>query len=369
MEIVKKILDNGLWWTIDRIVLEFRSPTFRYMKVLMNAVHSVKQFFTGCVVSENQVTTNDELVAVYDLRMESITYDFAFFISSAESFMIKNKKKTFVVYIIKEKNFSSEDSLYAAVVDNASLRWRFENIIIPLISAYSACSGYSILPVDSIDVLLKNRLVYPDMYDGKYYMPSMDYRDVFDLLNTYGFTGFSASQQGISYIELWLKERGYRADKLVTITIRSYGYDESRNSNVNDWVRFSEWLEKIGYIPVFILDTDASFLLDNRFDNCTIFREICWNIGLRVALYEVAYLNYVSAGPASVAQLNKKARYISMNLIVDGSLQAKKDVFETYGLQVEKDKRYAFAGKHQILSWKEDVFENIVEEFNEFKKL
>ena len=71
-----------------------------------------------------------------------------------------------------------------------------------------------------------------------------------------------------------------------------------------------------GFEPVFIPDTDSCFVQEVKLDNFFVFRESSWNLGLRMALYEESYLNFVSAGPASIAQLNRKVRYISMINII-----------------------------------------------------
>jgi hypothetical protein len=367
VSILKKIIDNGMVWFFERSISEFKTPTFDFTKKLMRSFFKIKNIIT--IKNINGQALSEELVAVYDLRTESVTYDFAFFIASAEAFMIKNFKKTFVICFIVNKKFNIQDKCYEKSVNSDSAEWRFNNIILPLVNLYPACDGYSVMTYGSnVFATLKEKLVYPDHYDGEFYKPVMDYTDVFGLLNNYCFTGFKASKQGVYYVELWMKERNYNLNKVVTITLRSYGYDEKRNSNVDAWIDFSKWVEKKGYVPLFIMDTDASFLIDEKFDDRIIFNEISWNMGLRVALYEVSYLNFVSHGPASVAQLNRKSSCISMKLIVNDSLQANEDIYKGYGMNVG-DRGYVFAGRYQLLSWKDDELNNIVDEFNSFNKL
>jgi len=310
----------------------------------------------------------EEIIAVYDLNNEAITFDFAHFIASAEAYAIK-KNKGFVVWIIERDNSQHETyELYDDVVDDDDKQWRFKNIILPLVGLYPACSGFSVFPNKmAIKGSLKGKWVYPEGYDAKNYLPRMTYDKVMKLLESGAFTGFRADKQGLRYIKLWLKENDCTR-KTVTITIRQYGYDESRNSNINEWIKFADWLILAGYSPIFVLDTGISFIKDKRFDGYTVFNEISWNLNLRMALYEEAFVNFVSAGPGTIAQLNKKVRYINMEMYSEGSLEASLEVFEEYGLELGQ-RRYPFAGQYQLISWKEGIFENILSEFNEFEKL
>ena len=54
-----------------------------------------------------------------------------------------------------------------------------------------------------------------------------------------------------------------------------------------------------------------------------------------------------------------------MNPVIEESLHFKADVVNSFGL-VSGQRRYNFAEKHQFLSWKQDTFENIRDEFLEF---
>ena len=113
-------------------------------------------------------------------------------------------------------------------------------------------------------------------------------------------------------------------------------------------------------------DTFSCFEQDNRLDGFIVFREPCWNLGLRMALYEESYLNFfVANGPSIIAHLNKKVASIGMRWLVPGSIHASRDSYEAKGVSVGQSE-YSFSEGHQVLSWKEDTVENICEEFNGF---
>ena len=107
------------------------------------------------IFTKEKKTVTDYVTAVYDLNVAPITYDFAFFLAAAELFALKNKKSTFIVLFVPqgegENNVS--DRYHSPVVaqkninyDVQTFKWRFENIILPLMDIYPACIGHSILP-------------------------------------------------------------------------------------------------------------------------------------------------------------------------------------------------------------------------------
>ena len=126
-------------------------------------------------------------------------------------------------------------------------------------------------------------------------------------------------------------------------------------------------IKEKGFTPVFIPDTEACLEHDPRLDNFIVFEAPCWNLGIRMALYEGVDLNFfTSNGPASIAQLNRNAASIIMKHVVSGSVHSTIEVNKKLGIR-EGQKTYDFFEDHfQILSWKDDTFENIIEEFNKY---
>lgn len=362
--IVGKIFEKGLTWAVWRVKNEFKSPSFRIAKHILTAVRKSKRW-VGTLFHKNESHDQDYVTAIYDLNSNAITFDFAYFLMGAELFSRKNGRSSFVVWFVQRNNDLEKDKTYNSVVDESSVKWRFENVVLPLINLCPACIGYSVLP-EMVDIseAVKGRLVYPDLYDGKY-TPAMDYKEIYLSAREGQFVGLCASTQGLRYVKSW-REANNLTGPIVTITIRSYGYDISRNSNIDEWIKFAELIKVKGIVPVFIPDTDACFERDHRLDGFIVFREPCWNLGLRMALYEASKLNFfVSSGPANIAQLNRKVRYVCMKIVVPESLQATEDLLEDRGMRIGQ-RKYDFAEEYQVLSWGEDSVENILDEFHRF---
>ena len=314
-----------------------------------------------------QASRNDNyLIAIYDLTFNPITFDFAYFMASAELFAKKHCMTQFEVIIVRKQQVSAAvDNIYEVAVDSDSSEWRLNNIVLPLISLYPSCIGHAVVTTFSdIKVDLKNNTIYPEFY-SKNYRPCFSYNDFYSLASTYSLSGLRASAQGLKYVRSWRKENNLTGN-IVTITIRNYKYDTTRNSNIDEWVKFAHLIKSAGYVPVFVPDTDSCFENDKRVDGLIVFREPCWNLGLRIALYEESYLNFFkSSGTASLAQLNMKVRYICMSMAVAGSLQATEDIWKIRGIEVGQ-RKFSFSKDYQICSWSEDQLNNICAEFYAF---
>jgi hypothetical protein len=363
ISIFSKIYNKGPLWAFLRIRQEYRQPSFRFVADAIVAFKKINRRLKAILFKEKDGTA-DYVTAVYDLTASPITYDFAYFLAAAELFALKNKKSTFIVLFVPRRDDFIIDKKYRLVIDEENMKWRFENIILPLMSIYPACIGHSILSQRSeVSEAIKGKFLYPEFYSEGFFAADF-YREVFASKNK--IFGFSASTQGKRHIESW-KKFNKIPDQIITITLRRYNYDAIRNSNVDEWVKFAQFIREKGFTPVFIPDTETCFEHDPRLDDFIVFEAPCWNLGIRIALYEGAVLNFSTPnGPLAIAQLNRNAASISMKTLVQGSMHASVESITNTGISVGQ-KTYGFFEDHfQVLSWKDDTFENICEEFNRF---
>ena len=128
MRIIRKIIKNGFYWSFLRVLRRFTKPHNRPIKIIMDAIYSLKKHLTSFLSS--QKNEKGCFVAAYDLSSNSVSFDFAFFLAAAESFAIKQGEESFVVSIIRKKNDAFKGSVYSSVVDDESLKWKLDNIII-----------------------------------------------------------------------------------------------------------------------------------------------------------------------------------------------------------------------------------------------
>jgi hypothetical protein len=363
LSIFRKIYNNGPIWVFSRIRREIRQPSFMFVADAIIAFKKIKRRLKTVFFKEKESIAY-YVTAVYDLTASPITYDFAYFLASAELFARKNKKSTFRVLFVPRNDDFIVEKEYRLAVDEENMKWRFENIILPMMSIYPACIGHSILSQRSdVSEAIKGKFLYPEFYSESFFVVDF-FRDVYASKNK--IFGFSASTQGKRYIESW-KESNKITGKIVTITLRRYNYEAIRNSNIDEWVKIAKFIKEKGFTPVFIPDTETCFEHDPRLDDFIVFDAPCWNLGIRMALYEEVDLNlFTSNGTATIAQLSRKTASIIMKHVVPGSMQANLELNEERGVSVGQKSYDMFEDHFQILSWEDDTFENIREEFNNF---
>jgi hypothetical protein len=95
-----------------------------------------------------------------------------------------------------------------------------------------------------------------------------------------------------------------------------------------------------------------------------IFSEAAVAVGLRMALYQRAYLNLgVNNGPMGLCWLNEQTRYITFKILNDGALQTRAEYMELLGF--ETGRSLPFATEWQRWVWAEDELPIIQDAFND----
>jgi len=261
-----------------------------------------------------------------------------------------------------QKRFYSE---YDKIINEDSSNWRINNILIQTASIHDKCKGIIILPDrQSVKEIIKNNEIYPYLYDGVNLRAANIIEFYKNMDRPKLFTGLSASVKGKEYIESYIKENSINK-KIITIVLRNYDFDPIRNSKIDEWAKFVNYLLESNYHPVIIPDTDDAFNRMLPFDERYIFRDCCWNIGLRMALYESSYLTLsVPTGPVALALFNKKCSVIVMNFLPEGSITTSRESFKKIGYEIGEN--YRFLLPNQKVSYLPDYFSNIKFEFDEF---
>ena len=365
--VVKKIQKKGFGWLYARIKREFVYPNFAITRLLARQRESLRKLCRrNNGAPQNLIIAEDTLLFIYDLDVVPATFDFAFLLAAAETFGKSHGKSQVFVLFVQKNSEQLGDLEYSAIGSQDHQQWRLNNILVQLCQLYPACSGYGLLPSNAkIDNLIQNRLVYPARYSSTYKSYALNYAEIFKLIDKRLFTGFSASKTGINYIQQWMNCNNITG-QLVIITLRNYGYDKTRNSNIAEWVKFAHWVKNEGFTPIFVPDTASCWTSAKELEHFIVFNEPCWNLGLRMAIYEQSFVNFFySNGTSVIGSLNKKIRLIAMSPVIEDSLHQKVDVLSSFGFE-SGQRRYNFAEKHQFLSWKRDTFENIRDEFLEF---
>jgi hypothetical protein len=300
------------------------------------------------------------LVAFYDLRVAPITFDFLWFLVGADLRRRRLGLLDLHVVIVPGPHHGvrPERDDYEEVIDADARRWRINNILIP------ACA---LLPVPCAVTLTSSREqasalrstagrhVYPIGYET--ILPICHHpSDCLIAARTENvpIAVLRSEAEALRAVDDWLKARRKGAARLVTITLRGYSYMPARNSSLKDWVVFAEGLDPAAFFVVFVPDTEQTLRPPlAELAKFPVFSEASWNIGLRMALYERAYLNLgVNGGPMGLCWLNAKTRYITFRMITASVPQATAEYSRSLGFEIGAS--LPFATEFQKWLWDED---------------
>lgn len=361
--LLRKIGSNGWRWAWARIKRELRHPTHRISKKWIDNALSLRADIARHFVPRKP---SSYLYCVYDLEVNAITFNLVQFLVEADLEARKAKKQGFVLLLVPP----TYDSLlgwkaYDAIHDRLSKEWRIHNILLPLTSLSPTCRGMHLLATRAeVAEFIWGREVYPRLYDGKN-LRGMDAGELHRRMAREGLgEGLRAPAQAIRYMEKWKTAAGV-SKPIVTITLRTQEFDPARNSNLDEWEKFARYLLEVGFFPVVVPDTDATYQCRGRFPNAAVLTECAWNLGLRIALYEIAQVNFfVPNGCGALAMYSRKIRYVFMNMLPKGSIVTTPESYSSWGQEIGKNAPFAVSG--QIMCYKPDTCENMIHEFKQF---
>lgn len=364
-----KLKREGYGWFIRRVMREWVNPTTRtglFLQPITRLAHYLVSkpldFFLSGVRSEKQ-TAKQSLYFFYDFEVEPVTYDFAWALCIAnakrDALNLIGLKVIFVPGRIKGLRNEALD--YEAIVNPPARSWRIHSILLPLVKLVaSPCSVVVCATRAEACVIRKQaRFIYPDNYTVTFpvpYLPKQAMHYPEKLL------ALKADPQALLYVSDWLKGLA-PGKKVIVITLRQYAYTPSRNSDIGAWALFASSLDHADYFVVFVADTEQSLApLPRALMPFTFFQPACWNVLLRSAIYELAYLNLgVNTGPMALCWFNPLCRYITFKAITPNGVQASLPVMIDKGFVPGESP--CFANDFQKWVWDEDEFECISDEF------
>jgi hypothetical protein len=305
-----KIRARGLKWLLWRIKWELINPRAGN---LAEFIYLIRRIYlkSSKLLKPGKTEGTPGVYAVYDLLVAPITYNLAEFLIYAELKAKANGFSKFTLVIVNQlkKEYSFE---YDSIVNHEQKEWRVQNLLIPLALNYSGCENVLVCTnFASLHGITRDGLILPEIYSEAapaYY----NQREFLSLTKTQTLgVGFKASKRAIDFIEQLCKEKSIK--NLITITLRDYGYDLGRNSNVEQWGYFCTWLISEGYSVVVVPDAEQPFRSYSNFPQGVLQNEFCWNLSLRLALYEKALINFgMPNGPMGLAMSSKFANVVIM---------------------------------------------------------
>jgi hypothetical protein len=306
------------------------------------------------------------LVFCLDLDASPVTFDVASYLAGAE--VTRRKLGLTDIYVVvvpgDHDGFRREHPDYDSIVDVDSRAWRLQNVVLPLLFLLPNVSGFQLCRNrgDAASFIRRARHIFPDSY-----APSLPRQPAERVGRDAARTGqniwplFSAGPMARKYARKVLDRYG-GCDRPVVISLRQYGHMPQRNSELLVWRDFANTIKVSGFTPIFLIDMEADapgavaeledqIVLDGAF----------WNLSLRMALYELAWLNMaIMHGPMELCWYNEKCRYVIF-IPVGAAPQCSPEALRAQGHEIGSD--LPFAKPYQRLVWEADTKEAVSREF------
>jgi hypothetical protein len=303
------------------------------------------------------------LYAFYDLAVSPKTFDIVTFLVLAEYYRIKKGYVSSQIIIVP----GSDEPKYFSSYTNENKEWRIKNILIPACFLYAKNSVTLCMSRKQAADIEKQvaTTIFPETYTIAIPLSKYSFKDIVNI-NNYenGIPSLSASQQAIEYVKMWMNKQIPYGKSAISITLRESTYEVDRNSNLSAWGDFSQMLNPNKYIPVIIRDVEKSFKpVPPELENILIFNEATWHLDLRVAFYELCFVNmFVNNGPTVIAYFNSKIRYLVFKMITSTSGATTKEYYKEK-LNFPQGSQLKTATPFQKIVWENDDLDVIEREF------
>jgi hypothetical protein len=373
--VAKQIRSAGLPWVWQRAKREWLTPTTGFGRSIYSGRMAFHRDARTASAKQNQsIISQVILFAFYDLSLMPVTFDFLWFLVGADSARRRAGLDSVHVVIVPgpENGLRQEDPKYEQVVTPDARKARVTEILVAGCSLLPRLSGFTVASSReqaSLLVEAAGEQVFPGRYRTE--MPRRS--RVSEQLEIHRRSGediavLRATAFDLAAVDRFLSERAM-GRRLVTITLREYDYMPARNSNLNAWAEFAAKLDPSKYAVVFVRDTDRCFdppppelAKFTRFDAAAV------KLGLRMALYERAYLNLgVNNGPMGLCWLNANTHYLTFKILTSGAPQTTVDYMRFLGFEI--DRSLPFASSSQKWIWEDDDTEIIAREFAAMEKI
>lgn len=359
---IERIARNGQQKTLSRHMPKHRAEAI---------AKRLKELLASMPARPPQTARNNSIVhAIYDTEKNPISYDVAFFLQAAEIFRKISGSADLIVSIVWPSDILEIPGIpkvYDLAVDAHAKAFRIFHIAVQMAQLIPNKMVFQIKDRRFLDVPLAfadGRKVIPFPHPDNTHH-SIYYRLVNE--NPALLEGFAASHAAHRYIGDWLRTLS-GPSKVLCITLRQYAYDPQRNSDLAAWETFLGQVDPAEFSIVIVPDTDRFADVEPPFSGrYPIFSPACFDVDLRFALYEAAYLNmFVNNGPGSAATLSKKTRYLMFKMLAPDVVHCSEEVLMQLGFEPGKSPKYA--SRFQKWVWADDDAETLWVEFCAMRK-
>ena len=269
-----------------RIVFEFLHPQNFYLK-------KIKKYFISFNKNNNSKNKYEFFYAIYDLEVSAVTFNFVEFLVMCNNHLLENNYKYFIVIFIEKDEKSINSGEFDSKINALNQKWRLYEVLIPLMKFCKNCKGHLFLPNRAhYFKYVKNVNTYPEDYS----ISNISSIGLDDLKNLYKKNNIEScslksNETHLHFVENWLKINKLNKNKTVVISIRDTSFDIVRNSKLNEWIKFTNFLTDLNYQVIIIPDNDSKIDYFSKFNKCKIVYEAAYSVSFRFVLSEIVFLN------------------------------------------------------------------------------
>lgn len=364
-----KLRAGGLPWAWARLCEEIRLPRTRPGQALFRAVRAVTRVFGKRSRGHGVADPSDILFAFYDLGVAPITFDFLWFLVGAE--LERRRRALNGVHIVivpgPHAGLRKETPELEAAIDPVTRRSRIMSLLVPASACLPSLAGVTVAGSRAdADRWAKSAgdAVFPARYEPalpSYAGPQQPLRAAREEGTQVAV--LRATPADLRNVDAWLLTHRC-SGRIVTITLRGYEYLPARNSNLAAWSAFARRLDPAEFSVVVVPDTAQCLSgMPEALHGLPAFREAAMMPGLRMALYERAYLNLgVNNGPMGLCWLNERTRYITFKILNGAAPQTSPEYMQFLGFEIGRS--LPFATPWQQWVWEEDELDTIEQAFS-----
>ncbi len=318
----------------------------------------------------------DTLYAFYDRSLSPDGFDIILFLCLAElkrnelgchSIHVVIVPKPDNLFVKRGERFTYGRENDQTVRDDSSTSWFERNVLVQCCWMLPSCKGVT-LAVDRSEAgdIYENIAdqYFPDNYSVSNPVEGYSWAKVVaEVQKNQFYPPLRSTPKALDYISRWIA--AYVPDKkIVSITLRESNSQKDRNSNIEEWLQFAQQIKNEGYEPVIIRDTATSFnQVPKEMQSFLIFQAASWNMELRMACYELSYINmFTAGGPSFLAQYNKNVKLIRFLILRNTVFECSKEHYEADGIIAGT--QFPGAMPYQITIWEEEKHEIMLREFH-----
>lgn len=367
----RKTRARGGAWLRRRLREEYRTPTTAPGMLLRRGMVALQDATVGALRAVLRAPAylgaqhGRVLYFFYDLDVCPITYDIASYLALAELERRERGLDSIHVIVVPGTRLVEEAKDYQAAVGPEARRARLAEMVIPVLDLLPSCKGYTICPsrghAAALRLVFARHIFPPDYRPGFPVFPSARELRARARRGVPVFPMLRATEAAVRAVRGFLAHRvGDR--RVLVVTLREYEYMPARNSNVANWAAFADGLDPRRYAVVFVRDTIRSLEPDlPELGRHIVFEAASWNVGLRMALYELAFLNLaIMHGPMELCWYNGAVRYLVF-VGLDTAPQTTPEALTRNGFEIGRS--LPFARETQRWVWEPDDLPVIRREF------